>query len=196
MNNQETAKNSTVAQQNYDAAIAESPWLANLADAAERVVLENSSVRSKQGQLTKLVDRALVALSPHVACRRGCNFCCHIPVMIFRSEADRIAAHIGRPAAAVPMESPDRIEARSKQFYRVPCVFLKEGECSIYEVRPLVCRQHHSLDATPEQCNVDVPEEQSRVPSMGHLQDVQAAFAVVSMEKESLGDIREFFPGP
>jgi Fe-S-cluster containining protein len=31
---------------------------------------------------------------------------------------------------------------------QVPCVFLDQsaGQCSIYQVRPLACRQHHSVD--------------------------------------------------
>jgi len=40
---------------------------------------------------------------------------------------------------------------------RVPCLFLQDGKCSIYEARPTSCRAYY-VRATPEQCEAHDPE--------------------------------------
>ena len=33
-----------------------------------------------------------------------------------------------------------------------PCPLLKDGKCSVYEVRPMGCRGHYAMDQEPERC--------------------------------------------
>ncbi len=93
-----------------------------------------------------------------VACRAGCDFCCHVPVDVQAHEvffaADhiqvhsspaslleiiaRLAAHRGRVAA---LADGERATSRS------PCALLHKGSCSIYAGRPEACRSHHTSDA-------------------------------------------------
>ena len=93
-----------------------------------------------------------------VACRKGCDFCCRVPVDVQAHEvffaADhiqvhsspaallaviaRLAAHRGRVAA---LAASERATSRS------PCALLHEGSCSIYAGRPEACRSHHTSDA-------------------------------------------------
>src|ERR1700694_2751960 len=93
-----------------------------------------------------------------VACRDGCDFCCHVPVDVQAHEvffaADhiqvnfspaallaviaRLAAHRGRVAA---------LAAGERAVNRSPCALLVAGSCSAYAGRPEACRSHHTSNA-------------------------------------------------
>lgn len=115
-----------------------------------------------------------------VACKRGCNGCCEEPIMIFRPEAARVWQWLERPAnkevrlaflAAYPAwkaKIGDTVEKLSEVFETdsenyvshhvdawrkgVLCAFNHDGECTIYPVRPIVCRTAHAL-GTSEHCS-------------------------------------------
>ncbi len=95
-----------------------------------------------------------------VACRSGCDACCHVPIDVqahevffaahhiqlhFSADAltaliERLATHRANIAALAPGD---------RDLIRQPCALLRDdGACSIYEGRPQACRSHHSSDAT------------------------------------------------
>lgn len=83
----------------------------------------------------------------YVPCKKGCIHCCHIPVSISELEAKFITKHT----------SMKRSKANSfVNLDKSPCPFLKKGACSIYKVRPFVCRRHVMLDNTAKWCHIDV----------------------------------------
>jgi Fe-S-cluster containining protein len=56
--------------------------------------------------------------------------------------------------------------------YELPCIFLKDGMCMVYEVRPVVCRTCTSIDA--EHCK-DVFESRdhmARLRCYHHIRDI------------------------
>jgi uncharacterized protein len=71
-------------------------WQADMARSLGNVMAESASVRAKIPKLCALVERADEKRSSHVACRRGCDACCHIQVEIPDVEAERIAQFTGR----------------------------------------------------------------------------------------------------
>jgi Fe-S-cluster containining protein len=76
--------------------------------------------------------KLLKKYSSDIACRKGCDSCC-ILESVFPVEAYVIYESIrsGEGAAVIGFENtPGR------------CVFLKDGSCSIYNVRPVICRTH------------------------------------------------------
>ena len=92
------------------------------------------------------------------ACRAGCAHCCHQTVGVTPPEvfaiydhlrATRTAGRTGRRRAAHSRRR--RQDARHGPADRLspdlPCPFLVDERCSIYEVRPLSCRGTNSLDA-------------------------------------------------
>jgi Fe-S-cluster containining protein len=115
-----------------------------------------------------------------IACRRGCAGCCEEPIMVYRPEAARIALWLEQPdnaetrdyfrtsypawrarvgdtlsrLSATFVTNPDGYrEAHIAAWNRgVPCPFLRDSACTIYPVRPIVCRTGHALD-TAEFCN-------------------------------------------
>ena len=91
---------------------------------------------------------------PVIGCRKGCAWCCYKRVEVSIPEAILIANEIGSPgdsrgvsidAAADKLAGMDNA-ARARSGAR--CSLLSaEGECSVYEDRPLACRSFFSPDA-------------------------------------------------
>ena len=91
-----------------------------------------------------------------IACKTGCNACCSVRVHATEPEIFQIANTLNQgPAAqreAVLIRLNDHAELASQlsiSTHRTPCPFLDAGLCSVYSVRPAVCRKAHSLDVNP-----------------------------------------------
>jgi Fe-S-cluster containining protein len=94
---------------------------------------------------------ALPSKAQH-ACAPGCFFCCYLPVDVLALEAFHIAVHLKQTRSPGELaEVVYRLGAHSQHGLGTrPCVFLVDGRCSIYEVRPMVCRGYNSL--SKERC--------------------------------------------
>lgn len=104
------------------------------------------------------IAKIVPPLERPLACRQGCNHCCHITVVTDVPSVLRLAEHIRsrfsadqredlrrriahRIGAIDAMSNPERVRAR------LPCPLLVDGVCSAYEARPLICRAFNSFDA-------------------------------------------------
>lgn len=109
---------------------------------------------------TSRLAEALLARAPEggVACKAGCDHCCYQPVGVTPPEALAIVAHLksslsSAELAGVAAHIAERhgktrgLSAAERFSPDHPCPFLRSGQCSIYEVRPLACRGMNSLDA-------------------------------------------------
>lgn len=97
-------------------------------------------------QLRRRVDAhfdAALARSPRAfQCGPGCETCCHVRIGVFTVEAVPIRdalAHLEQinPAlrARVRSQADDTTHADH-------CALLVDGRCTVYDVRPLICRSH------------------------------------------------------
>jgi hypothetical protein len=105
---------------------------------------------------------ALIAASestgPIPECKPGCTYCCSARVEVSDPEALYIARHIQQMPAKdkLPLLERLRIQAAERRDgygegenpVLKPCAFLHAGLCSIYSIRPAVCRKAHSLSAS------------------------------------------------
>lgn len=146
----------------------------------------------------RLVDiaREMAArIAPLTPCGGGCSHCCRQPISISSWEAARIVKFTGRkardPVGAMP--GPERNEELRRRYSGVPCPFLRNGRCTVYAVRPLVCIAHHSLAADPTPCDLVVNPE-SKVLGVGDDEFISVKAALFLGEGHKLADIREFFP--
>jgi Fe-S-cluster containining protein len=81
-----------------------------------------------------------------LVCNEGCSRCCYTDISIFQIEADNIREWFSHLSASSKeslrqkwREAPSVMENFFNQ--TVPaCVFLKGESCTIYDVRPLICR--------------------------------------------------------
>jgi Fe-S-cluster containining protein len=109
-----------------------------------------------------LADRLCDRERSHIACAAGCGVCCMVNVAVLFPEAVVIVEHLRENLAekdlaclTAKVETLYRkiiwLDDEERVFLRRPCAFLDEGGCcSIYPVRPLLCRSVTSTD--PERC--------------------------------------------
>jgi Fe-S-cluster containining protein len=74
-----------------------------------------------------------------LACRKGCDSCCRTDVPLYPLELVCIYWY-----AAEKITGEERKVLKERLIFHTknrPCPFLSEGECLIYEVRPVSCRQ-------------------------------------------------------
>lgn len=160
---------------------------------AQAVVDSPKSKTSKIHALWALIDDVNTANVGHVACRRGCNHCCHTEVLMTPEEAEAVGKRIGR----MPRHPKLRSE-RNKNFdcsYGNPCTFLKNGECSIYENRPVACRAQYSLDVDALLCEIPPGEPPRPVPYQNPMPFNMILLHIVQPQTPAcMADIREYFP--
>ena len=154
------------------------------------LVKMNASLKAKLGRIYRLVDAVSEVAAPYTACRKGCSGCCKMNVSITSHEAERLADVSGRKMVTVvrPPKHPE------DKFAGVPCPFLVNDECSVYEARPFACRAHRSFDLDSYWCQ----PERAFVAGMGmvRLGGATKAYAAVTAATKLGGfaDIRDFFP--
>ncbi|WP_027721300.1 YkgJ family cysteine cluster protein [Maridesulfovibrio zosterae] len=93
-----------------------------------------------------------------LACSSGCSYCCSSHISLMPHEAFNIALYLAQNCdeseftrytekcieAAAPLEIKS-LKSFVKDYFS-PCPFLHENRCSIYDVRPIVCRNWISSD--------------------------------------------------
>jgi Fe-S-cluster containining protein len=108
------------------------------------------------GQVDRLLEQAAQHLPQGgavLACRPGCNFCCHLQVRVLPHEAIALFRHLQSRMAPGTAE---RVRMKIREYTQAPqpaghtaarraCAFLIDGECSAYEVRPSACAAYHSV---------------------------------------------------
>jgi Fe-S-cluster containining protein len=93
---------------------------------------------------------------PSLDCKEGCSYCCRKPgVLVSVPEFIRILDHIRTAFSANDMSALNQrargyaAQMRGRHFDdfvddSVPCPFLDQERCSVYAIRPLVCRGYNS----------------------------------------------------
>jgi hypothetical protein len=124
-----------------------------------------------------------------VACRAGCGHCCSSPVDVQAHEVFSVADHIQKHFSPQDLEDiiartgehrafHQGLSADERERSRVPCVFLLEGSCAIYEGRPEICRAHHMSDVAPCIAFVDDPDVDL---TAGHIPELRARMYAVML---------------
>lgn len=149
---------------------------------------------NRQLRLQRL--RYVVGLwSEHVsavsACRNKCNHCCHINVLVPKTEAKLMAKALGRKLATPKKTFKIAADSDALSHFGEPCTFLKDGQCSIYAQRPVMCRTLVSMADTDLLCQL-VPGVSVPVP-YANSQQLQAIF-VALVGDDDCADVRDWFP--
>jgi hypothetical protein len=109
----------------------------------------------------RLLERSLAA-EPEtgpLACKRGCGWCCYGYVAVTAPEVFHLAAAVRRAARGDPFSALEAVSARAAPLRgldpaarlgrKLPCPLLREGACSHYAARPLMCRKVVSRALAP-----------------------------------------------
>lgn len=101
---------------------------------------------SKLYELYLFMDKLYTPLHHITPCKKGCSHCCRMPVSVSALELEymknrcrKLASHIGQVSSHT----------------NSPCPFLAKGACSIYQVRPYLCRKHVTMTPSSYWCHPD-----------------------------------------
>ena len=130
------------------------------ADARRAVAGDADAVRAQAIRMYSRIEReqaaVIAVVKPLLACKLGCNYCCHQRVELRPYEAFVLAEHIrSRMTAAQQANARQRLAAIREQVASltaqqhtqagIPCALLEDGACSVYEARPAACRKYYSV---------------------------------------------------
>ena len=113
----------------------------------QRISNHKGNAFTKLKAVYELMDELYSFTSKFTPCKKGCNSCCHYPISISELEIDYIES-----SSQLKRLNPPRPKS---DFHGNPCPFLTDGACSIYQIRPFVCRQHIALTKTSTWCDPD-----------------------------------------
>lgn len=157
MSNQISAQEQHMLQQGIQAVAAHLQQ--KIAGGADSV----SVIRFVHRQLDQIAD----APGPQgmtLACAVGCDHCCRQLKQIEISEAEADLMLSVFTDAAQQQALLQRLQQSEANAAHQPCVMLEQGRCSVYAVRPGVCRKAHSYDAAAcAALSEDVPQNLERV---------------------------------
>ncbi|AKS42682.1 YkgJ family cysteine cluster protein [Wenzhouxiangella marina] len=125
-------------------------------------------------QVQRLIEQELKRLPADergpLACRAGCDFCCHLRVMATAVEVFALLDYQSRQLDAEAFDAfAERIRAADRALRELPmdrvlttnlpCPALIDGQCSGYPARPLNCRSYHSISREDCQASFEHPED-------------------------------------
>jgi Fe-S-cluster containining protein len=112
-----------------------------------------------------------------IACKKGCSWCCSNAVMVLPLEAFYMAEFVNghfsekeRSAFLASAAKKDEITAKNEAIdflhFKIPCPFLTDGACAIYEARPMACRLFLSKDVNSCLAEFDSPRNHELFPML------------------------------
>ncbi len=136
-----------------------------------------AAVQASASQVAEQRQNAATQHNVTIACGRGCTGCCEEMVIVSEPEALGVARWLDRPENAAARaafldayprwrdhaaDAPERLAALTVKnsdraayaeahvaYWRTRnlCAFNQNGDCTIYPVRPLVCRDAHAVES-------------------------------------------------
>lgn len=97
--------------------------------------MSENEIRMTNAEKLARID-AILATIPSFKCKPGCADCCG-PVQLTRLEYHRCVKASGRTAQDVRQQMEKNIK---RNIYKCPLLNAKTNQCSVYEVRPAICR--------------------------------------------------------
>ena len=183
----EVAKN--IADKNWDSIAEGMP--SDLEQKAGSLIQElktcPNTLFEKLEKLYTFMDELYSFVAQFTPCKKGCSLCCYNEVSVSLLEAQYIEKHTG---------IKQNINLAIKDFPGIPCPFLTDGACSIYEHRPFVCRRHVALFDNPKWCQYDLPVQYVFPHIRFSPVEESYAFIIVSSGITSTCDIRQAFSRP
>lgn len=143
--------------------------------------------------LDEAVEKKIVEkFKDQLSCRRGCSHCCHQRVDTTIAEAELILDWTDRHNVEIDWERAEQQKDWEVGEYitqgreNAKCIFLKNNECSIYEVRPAACRKYFVV--TPAQfCDFyTYPKFEVACPADITVESIATAIAHLDNEFQSL----------
>jgi len=155
-------------------------------------------VNAMHAALDDAISRRDAQIGARMACAKGCNSCCTSTILVSEGEAVAVVEWLRQPEhadvrarfeAAYPRwretlgvlvgQGATRASADTHDWLtnvqqaRAMCAFNHEGACSIYEVRPAICRKAHALDTSAHCVDPTTPAQYYNHPETEDLYESQ-----------------------
>ncbi|MBL4682285.1 MAG: YkgJ family cysteine cluster protein [Pseudomonadales bacterium] len=123
---------------------------------------------------SKRLNSTMIAVLNHadakLDCRNGCDYCCSFKVEVGAEEVFAIKHFVDSTFTPSQKDATlERARANSKLvstlsqskriLTNIPCAFLLDRSCSVYSVRPAMCRKLHSTDVKACKQSFDNPAD-------------------------------------
>lgn len=123
-------------------------------------------------------NRRIVPDTRVFACKAGCSYCCYLLVTVTAPEVLAVLRFILEKFSRAEVNAlTQRVTATDeitrgmngyeRLYAKVPCPLLVDGKCSVYEVRPLVCRGYTSYSWAACADSLRHPRPSKYVPQDG-----------------------------
>jgi len=113
--------------------------------------------RERLNRLDQVIASSMALTDTRTDCREGCDYCCYYKVALTAGElfliGQQMQKHFSAPqleqtlaAARTNVETTRTMTTQEQLASNIKCPLLVDGACSVYEVRPAMCRKHHSMN--------------------------------------------------
>jgi Fe-S-cluster containining protein len=147
----------------------------------DKVIKSKTNLTKKLVSLYEFMDGLSGSFSHLTPCKKGCSYCCEIRVDVSKIELSLIKS---KAKKAYNNATKDLVIGE-------PCPFLKDNSCSVYEVRPFLCRRHQVFTPTNKLCvnNDELGQE------LLSFSEVERSYIHILSEShfDKPKDIREYF---
>lgn len=112
-----------------------------------------------------------------IDCKAGCSACCYQSIYGVEHEFDTLTQYLLKhwtleereqlvERARKKFEAMQVLSKEEQALFKSPCPFLKDGNCSVYEMRPMACRIY--LSTSVESCKYELahPEDKDAYPQL------------------------------
>jgi len=150
-------------------------------------------------RLDAILEASVRGHAVTLACKPGCNYCCHLPVHVRPYEAFALAAWLRSHFAPAQLEAlrarlrgnVERTRAlggEGRKHANLACALLDpQGSCSAYAARPAQCRKFHSTVLATCEASFARPADDS-IPSPEHPAVAHNAAVIIAQAANAARD--------
>lgn len=126
----------------------------------EEQLFKGTSYKLKEGSVIPIMKKFMTyveelnkILLEYSPCKKGCSFCCDIPVAVSDLEILLIKEYLDKNHISYKKLNYNKIFSKTndpkeiigKKYTGIKCPFLKNNSCSVYPARPFVCKKHIAI---------------------------------------------------
>lgn len=141
------------------------------------------ALKETDDAIHKFVSQA--SLPKPLDCKPGCHYCCYNLPLVTPPEILLIGYHVAQTFTNQEQQAIfDRMNKILKRIdglsaydvatirHKLPCIFLEDAMCMVYEVRPVVCRTCTSTDADHCKMIFESRNHRARLRCYQHIRDI------------------------
>ena len=126
------------------------------------------SVEKRNNRLDVTFDAVQRHVGEKLDCKKFCDYCCYFKKEVTAPEVFAIVEYLNDAtkiktkkrvlqAGRIASNKIKRLSTAERMDSNIACALLTEGTCSVYDVRPAVCRKVHSRDSGSCKSSFDRP---------------------------------------